>query len=120
MPRYLPGELTDRIISLVLGSTDGSDYNGYQALLSCALVCQAWLPASRSALSDCIRIDCRAAYDSFVQSVLPSEQWLPYLQSTRVLWIDQSSYELRSNIRDSESCHGRIVSSMTPQVTSRT
>ncbi len=80
MPPRLPGELTDRITWLV---------SDYRTLLSCALVCQEWLPASRTALLDCVRLNRKPGYDSFIKDVLGSEHMYPYLRTTRAMWIDQ-------------------------------
>ncbi|RPD78537.1 hypothetical protein L226DRAFT_568158 [Lentinus tigrinus ALCF2SS1-7] len=96
MPPCLPGELTDKIISLVPNGSEHSDHN---TLLNCALVCQEWLPASRMALLQYIRLDSKAAYDSFVQHVLRSERIAHCLDSTHVLWIHEPPRVVESGNR---------------------
>ncbi len=58
-------------------------------MLSCALVCQEWLPASRTALLDCVHLNRKPGYDSFIKNVLSSEHMYPYLRTTRAMWIDE-------------------------------
>ena len=89
MPPYLPGEITDRIIWSVPDVHCGF-HSDYKTLLSCALVCQQWHPASRAALLDYVGIHNKAAYDSFIHHVLYSERMTPYLDLTRTLWMHET------------------------------
>ena len=72
MPSDLPAELTDLIIASV-SATDR------QTLLSCALVCRAWLPASRHRLFAHLIIRDSKTCDLLVNRVLRSDDMKPYL-----------------------------------------
>ena len=80
-PPYLPGEITDIIISFIPDS-DVDIYGsrpGYSSLCSCALVCRNWLPASRHTLFTHVEIRSDEQYALFVSSAIcprPGPSWL--------------------------------------------
>ena len=76
---YLPGEITDIIISFV---------DNRQTLCTCMLVCREWTPASRAILFEEIFTTRAAAYDSLVRRIIQSDSLRPYLAYTRILRID--------------------------------
>ncbi|RPD72476.1 hypothetical protein L226DRAFT_155178 [Lentinus tigrinus ALCF2SS1-7] len=75
-----PPEITDHIIALNVGDA--------KTLCSCALVCQAWLPASRSALFESMKIPSHRAYELLVDRVLVSDYLQRYLNTTLEMRID--------------------------------
>ncbi|TFK84952.1 hypothetical protein K466DRAFT_601583 [Polyporus arcularius HHB13444] len=83
MPTF-PTELTDEIIAWIPVVCDRfSDM--YRALLSCSLVCSAWLPASRHWLFGTLKIDTAERYDLLVSRVLRSEKMSINLLSVRIV-----------------------------------
>ena len=81
-PPYLPGEITDTIISF-LPEVDYDFRPGYQSLCSCALVCRNWLPASRHTLFAYVSIRNNDQYTLFVSSAVRSQSGRSWLSSTR-------------------------------------
>ena len=61
MPPFIPGEITDAIISLA--------WHNKRTLCACCLVCQSWLPASWHHLFSTINL-AEATYDKLVERVL--------------------------------------------------
>ncbi len=86
MPTF-PLELTDEIIAWIPFVCYGELLVATQTLLSCCLVCSAWLPASRHHLFREIHIDRSARYDLLVSRVLHSEKMRINLLSVRTVTI---------------------------------
>ena len=76
VPR-LPPEVTDKIIHIV----------DWEDLLSCALVCTQWLPASRYQLFCDMRVGLPSSYERLVANVLRSERMKEHLSFVRNLLI---------------------------------
>ena len=92
-PPYLPGEITDRIISF-LPEIDHRGYpHGYSSLCSCALVCRNWLPASRHTLLTDVTITSYERYSLFVSRVVRSQ--LAWRLSTLRLSLQGNSSDRR-------------------------
>ena len=96
MLNRIPFEITDSIIGHV-GVLD------HQTLRVCALVCRAWLPASRHRLFQKIQIDSEEVYRRFVSNVLHSEAVRQHLQATRLLTIDCGRWDDSSSTDDAVS-----------------
>ena len=77
-PPYLPGEITDIIISFLPHVPAG-----YSSLCSCALVCRNWLPASRHTLFTHVVIMSDEQYVLFVSSAVRSQLGRSWLTSIR-------------------------------------
>ncbi|KAI0736036.1 hypothetical protein C8Q76DRAFT_792510 [Earliella scabrosa] len=78
--RIFANEITDEIISYLVGDP--------HTLLSCALVCHDWLPASRRCLFEEVRVRQFVQYQTLVKRVLHSQdlqQWLSRVRSFE-LW----------------------------------
>lgn len=93
MPPYIPGEITDLIISFVAHADSDID-NPTAALWACALVCREWLPASRRHLFEDVYLT-EKAYKPFITQVVYSETMRPWLAST---------YHLRMEGFDGRPC----------------
>ncbi|TFK80074.1 hypothetical protein K466DRAFT_504522, partial [Polyporus arcularius HHB13444] len=82
MPTF-PTELTDEIITWIPAVCLNRVQERYRTLLSCALVCSAWLPASRYQLFQELHIDTPERYDLLVSRVLHSEKMRTHIMSVR-------------------------------------
>ncbi len=99
MPTF-PRELTDEIIAWIPIVCDRVIYNEretYRTLLSCSLVCSAWLPASRHQLFLMLHINTPERYDLLVSRVLHSEKMRIHLLSVRsVIFVTRVNDTLES------------------------
>ncbi|RPD75678.1 hypothetical protein L226DRAFT_51599 [Lentinus tigrinus ALCF2SS1-7] len=86
MPRYIPPEITDDVISAA-ALTDIIGFPDTHTLAMCALVCRTWLPRSRAKLFETIYIGNQRRYNLLVERVLHSETMSRYLASVNVLCI---------------------------------
>lgn len=82
MPAYIPGELTDLIISYV--ATD-IWVRRYRSLCACALVCRDWLPVSRHYLLK------TATANLFIARVVRPEDMRPWLALVSTLILRSPS-----------------------------
>ncbi|RDX52188.1 hypothetical protein OH76DRAFT_196638 [Lentinus brumalis] len=83
MPTF-PTELFEQIIAWIPDVCHGSHEEDH-ALLTCSLVCSAWLPASRRQLFQTLYIKTPERYDLLVSRVLHSEKMRIYLLSVRTV-----------------------------------
>ncbi len=89
-----PTELTEEIIAWVLVVCThkwNKITHQNQTLLSCCLVCRAWLPASRHQLFQTLHIDTPERYDLLVSAVLHSEKMRIHLLSVRTVALSINS-----------------------------
>ncbi|TFK89083.1 hypothetical protein K466DRAFT_43353 [Polyporus arcularius HHB13444] len=86
-----PPELTDEIIAWIPVVCGGSWHEDvrqrYPTLLSCSLVCSAWLHASRHQLFEVLSIGTPERYDLLVSRVLHSEKMRMHLPSVRTVYL---------------------------------
>ncbi|RDX52163.1 hypothetical protein OH76DRAFT_195335 [Lentinus brumalis] len=90
MPTF-PTELFEEIIAWIPAVCGWDLRVRYPTLLSCSLVCSAWLPASRHQLFQALDIDTPERYDLLVSRVLHWEKMRVNLLSVRTVVLSPSS-----------------------------
>ena len=94
VPR-VPFEISDQVIGCLNPMIDADR----STLLSCALVCRQWLPASRHQLSERISLWGTAPYVRFINHVLHSDTIHRFLQYTKEVLLFYPDYDGSSNYR---------------------
>ncbi len=89
MPTF-PTELFEEIIAWTPAVCLWDHQERYSTLLSCSLVCSAWLPASRHNLFQTLYIETPERYDLLVSRVLHSEKMRINLLSVRTVTLSPS------------------------------
>ena len=101
MPRDLPNELIDAIISS-MPATRWPSPEEKQTLRNCTLVCRDRLPASRHALFSHVVLTSPAAWDSFVLWIVDAEEGRPWLASIYNLTFADRRHSFKAEAR---SCY---------------
>lgn len=96
MPCYIPPEITDFIIHNVCAD-QWDETDPQETLLSCALVCRSWLPASRDALFRSIYLYDPHHYNLFVERVLRCSDMAPWLNSIQHMDLCDPSPGIRKD-----------------------